>query len=94
MRFFMAIYNHNFDDIENLAIDKLVARSADKRLPRINRKKRKSKLDTFFRFIHERKVQGKSLTQIRLALSNEHNLDVSKSRLCRFVDQKMDFCYE
>ena len=90
----MEIYNQNFDDVENVAIAKLVARSSDKRLPRVNRKRRKSKLDPFFQFIHERTAQGKSLNQIRLALKNEHKVDVSKSRVCRFIGNKMELSYE
>ena len=94
MKVYMEIYNQNFNDIENLAITKLMTRSSDKRLPRIKRKKRKSKLDTFFQFIHQRKTLGKSLTQIRLALKNEHGLDVSNSRLCRFIGEKMELDHE
>lgn len=84
----MNTYNTNFDDIYNLAIERLVGRTKDNRKARINRKNGDSSLDKHFHFIHSRWVDGKSLPQIATALKNEHSQIISKSALSRFINKK------
>lgn len=84
----MNTYNANFDDISNLAIERLVIRTKDSRKARINRKNSESSLDQNFHFIHTRWLDGKSLPQILAALKNEHSQTISKSALSRFINKK------
>ena len=84
----MNVINNNFDAVSNLAISRLMARADDRRKARVNRKNGESSLDSYFQFIHAKWVKGKSLTQILVALKNEHKVEISKSALSRFIKSK------
>lgn len=84
----MNTYNTKLDDISNREIEQLVSRTNDHRKARINRKNSESCLDKYFHFIHTRWVEGKSLPRIIAALQHEHNQNISKSGLSRFISKK------
>ena len=83
------IYNNNFNEFTNEAVDALIRRTSTSPPPRTNRKNGSSLLDRYFQFIlqklSEHKTQGQILSLLNAKFSNK----VNKSTLSRFLKKKI-----
>ena len=83
------IYNNNFNESTNVAVEGLIRRTSTSPPPRINRKNGSSLLDTYFQFIFQKLSEHKTQGQILSLLNAKFSIKVNKSTLSRFLKKKM-----
>lgn len=62
------IYNNNFNEFTNEAVDALIRRTSNSPPPRINRKNGSSLLDRYFQFILQKLSEHKTQGQIFISV--------------------------